>query len=65
MKMPTWLRIKVSVRVAIKVSIALRLSPHVIGVTVLIGSYVLPRFQGHLPVLWAAQAIPGRCISQT
>jgi hypothetical protein len=51
MKMPGWLRVKVSVEVAIKVSIALRLSPHVIGWTVLIGSYVLTRSQGHLPVL--------------
>lgn len=51
MKMPAWLRIKVSVEVTIKTSIMLRLSPHVIGWSILIGSYVLTRGQGHLPLL--------------
>ena len=51
MQTPRWLRVKISVNVAIKVSIALRLSPHVICWTMLIGSYVLARVQGHLPVL--------------
>ena len=50
MKMPPWLRVRVSVEITIKVSIALRLSPHVIGWAILIGSYVLTRGQGHLPV---------------
>lgn len=50
MKMPTWLRVKVSVQIAIKMSIAMRVSPHVIGWTILIGSYVLTRGQGHLPI---------------
>ena len=51
MKMPSWLRVRVSVEITIKVSIALRLSPHVIGWTILIGSYVLTRSHGHLPIL--------------
>ena len=51
MKMPTWLHVKVSVEISIKGSIVLRLSPHVIGWSILIGSYVLTRGQGHLPLL--------------
>jgi hypothetical protein len=51
MKMPAWLRVKVNVEIAMKVSIALRLSPHLIGWTILIGSYVLTHGQGHLSVL--------------
>ena len=51
MKMPAWLRVKVGVKITIKASIILRLSPHVIGWSILIGSYVLTRGQGHLPLL--------------
>lgn len=50
MKMPSWLRIKVRIELAVKVSMVLRWSPHVIGWSALIGYYALTRGQGHLPL---------------